>query len=956
MNDLNLDTTVDDQRLLAQIVQYYSNTLKANADALEYLKKRGIHNQHVIDAFKIGFADRSLGLQLPPRQHKHGAALRDRLQHIGLFRESGHEHFRGSITFPIPAADNSGRIVDVYGRKMLGLNLRPGTEMHTHLNDKKEGVWNIAAFGPVDEIVLCPGLWDALTFWSHGYQNVTCMFGQDALTPDLLAAFAEFKIQRVITSSQAVVPKLLSVGLEVFVFQLPPRTDVNSFARRMIDPADALGGLLRGAGWEGRGATARVEVPFVPVEQVPVAETLPDVARIEEPPVAKEEEPKDVDEATDDVPVNLDDMEVEETDEEVPVNLDDVDEDDDDEGLSRLLNVEDEDSVIDRENDEPEHLVAGEPEPATIPIRTASPVPAAPQEAEAQVGENELTISFGNRRYRVRGFQNNSTFDVLRINVLVTNTTGMHVDTFDLYSHRHRKTFQETVAAELHVEEAVIRKDLGRVLLKLEEVQDKHMQTLLTPQDTAVEVSPEEREAALRLLRDPRLLARIVEDVQIVGEDTNKIMGYLAASSRKLDQPLAIIVQSTSAAGKTTVMEAVLAMMPPEDVVKFSAMTGQSLFYMGQDSLQHKILAIVEEEGAQRASYALKLLQSEGELRIASTGKEGVSGRLTTQEYRVEGPTMLFLTTTSIQVDEELLNRCVVLTVDEDREQTRAIHQLQRRRQTLEGMVAAQAQRAVLTLHRNAQRLLKPLMVVNPVAEVLTFADAQTRTRRDHAKYLTLIRTIALLHQCQRPVRNARVSGQNVEYIEVTLDDIATANRLAHEVLGRSLDELPPQTRRLLDLLDGMATKALREQSIDRADYRFSRRDVRTFTGWGDTQLKVHLGRLVELEYLLVHRGDRGRSFVYELQFQQPARVGGKVLAGLIDVEQLRHERSAQEAQRSGPQGQRSGVGRPVVAPLSAPGREEEVTGNADPVERNGQDRRDEDRMVYRDPFLAFAS
>jgi hypothetical protein len=45
---------------------------------------------------------------------------------------------------------------------------------------------------------------------------------------------------------------------------------------------------------------------------------------------------------------------------------------------------------------------------------------------------------------------------------------------------------------------------------------------------------------------------------------------------------------------------------------------------------------------------------------------------------------MLFLTTTAIDLDEELLNRCVVLTVDEDREQTRAIHRLQRERQTLQ--------------------------------------------------------------------------------------------------------------------------------------------------------------------------------------------------------------------------------------------------------------------------------
>ena len=74
------------------------------------------------------------------------------------------------------------------------------------------------------------------------------------------------------------------------------------------------------------------------------------------------------------------------------------------------------------------------------------------------------------------------------------------------------------------------------------------------------------------------------------------------------------MVQSSSAAGKSTLMEAVLAFMPAEDKVQYSAMTGQSLFYMGEMDLKHKILALAEEAGAARASYALKLLQSEGTL------------------------------------------------------------------------------------------------------------------------------------------------------------------------------------------------------------------------------------------------------------------------------------------------------------------------------------------------------
>jgi len=342
-------------------------------------------------------------------------------------------------------------------------------------------------------------------------------------------------------------------------------------------------------------------------------------------------------------------------------------------------------------------------------------------------------------------------------------------------------------------------------------------------------------------------------------------------------------VQSTSAAGKSSLMDAILAFMPPEERVKYSAMTGQSLFYMGETDLKHKILAIVEEEGAERASYALKLLQSEGEISIASTGKEPTTGKLVTHEYRVEGPVMIFLTTTAVDIDEELQNRCVVLAIDEGREQTRAIHRIQRELMTLEGLVAQEKRKEILALHRNAQRLLKPVKVVNPYAPKLRFLDDRTRTRRDHMKYLTLINAIALVHQYQRTIK----TKGSLHYIEATLDDIRVANALAHEVLGRSLDELPPQSRRLLLMLDTMVKDGCETYKMSRTDFRFTRKDVRSFTKWTDFQVKTHLYRLVALEYVLVHHGCRGQTFVYELLYDGKGRDGAARLPGLIEPEEI---------------------------------------------------------------------
>ena len=294
----------------------------------------------------------------------------------------------------------------------------------------------------------------------------------------------------------------------------------------------------------------------------------------------------------------------------------------------------------------------------------------------------------------------------------------------------------------------------------------------------------------------------------------------------------------------------------------------------------------MEEEGASRASYALKLLQSEGELTIASTGKDPVSGNLITQQYRVEGPVALLVTTTARDIDEELMNRCLVLSVDEGREQTRAIHQLQRDRRTLEGLIARRDKEALIALHQNAQRLMRPLAILNPYAQFLTFPDQTTRLRRDHEKYLTLIDTIAFIHQHQRPVKTAQRGTQSIDYIEVTLSDIELANKIAHDVLGRSLDELPPQTRRLLKLIDGYVNEQCTAQSIKRSDFRFSRRALREAINWGDTQLRMHLERLAELEYVATWREGAGGKFVYELAYVVNGETHAQV-AGLIEVDAL---------------------------------------------------------------------
>lgn len=301
---------------------------------------------------------------------------------------------------------------------------------------------------------------------------------------------------------------------------------------------------------------------------------------------------------------------------------------------------------------------------------------------------------------------------------------------------------------------------------------------------------------------------------------------------------------------------------------------------MGQTNLKHKILAIAEEEGVAQASYALKLLQSEGRLTIASTEKDGDSGRQQTQNYQVEGPVMMFLTTTAENPDPELQNRCITLRVNETPEQTAAIHQRQRELYSTGGSTDCEA---IRTLHQNAQRLLKPLKVIIPWADKLTFRTDQTRMRRDHVKYLSLIASVTLLHQYQREHQD--------DCTVATKEDIEVANRLASEALGSSLDALMPQTRQLLMLLDQHVAGQSQQSKMPRESIRFTQRQLREAFGWGDFQLRRHLKRLVELEYVLRHSGGKRNQREYELLYQGEGKDGDPFLLGLIDASKLRKPR-----------------------------------------------------------------
>jgi len=664
-----------ESELLEQVTDFYHQTLLESPEALAYLDKRGLNDPELIRRFRLGYANRTLGYRLPPKAFKAGAEIRAALQKLGVLRKSGHEHLTGSLV--VPVLDESGQVIQLYGRK-LNDNLRKGTVYHLYLPGPHRGVFNRESLANQPEIILCESLIDALTFIAAGFENVTTSYGINGFTDEILAALKESGAQRILIAYDAdqagnqaaeKLAKLLTgEGLDCFRLNFPKGMDANEYALKVQPPLKSLGLVIRKAEWLGQGERPELHT---------AAPAMP----------ARESEPETPPETSEWTP---------EPEPAEPSSL---------------------------AADPVEPAPQPEPDPASaneaLAELPASAIPEPPAtDIEAEVTERDVVLRFGDRRWRIRGLSRNTSFDVLKVNLLVSRGEALHVDSFDLYSAKHRQAFARLAAAELELEESVIQRELGKVLLKCEELQERQIEDALKPKLPAeVEMPEAEREAALSLLREPSLVDCILEAFEaagLVGEPVNALVGYLAAVSRKLTQPLAIIIQSTSAAGKSALMDAVLDLVPEEDRIHYSAMTGQSLFYLGEHDLKHKILGIAEEEGVRQASYALRLLQSQGELTIASTGKDPQTGKLVTEEYRVEGPVMLLLTTTAIDIDEELLNRCLVLTVDESRDQTRRIQARQRAARTLEGLLAGERAKPIRTPPRTAQRLLKPRAAVNP--------------------------------------------------------------------------------------------------------------------------------------------------------------------------------------------------------------------------------------------------
>ena len=539
---------------------------------------------------------------------------------------------------------------------------------------------------------------------------------------------------------------------------------------------------------------------------------------------------------------------------------------------------------------------AATPDAATAPV---SELTAKAGDEKIEMTPEGFTAIYGVRRYELRAIERPNPAR-LKATVKAVHHDRFHIDTVDFYLSRSRRLFLSEAARLFREAPDVIELDVNRLIGQLESAGARPPETQVTL------LSDADKAGALKLGRHPDLAGEILRDMEklgLIGEAANKLIGYLVMTSRKMDDPLALLTLSGSGSGKSHLQDTILCLCPDEDLIKLTSLTDRALFYKGEDSLKNKVLAVEELAGALGADYAIRNLISAKKLVIESTIKNPLTGKLETQVNTVHGPTAVFQTTTNPQTDAETRSRFIVISVDESPEQTKAILAAQRQSHTLDGWRQRQAREAILKRHHAFQRLLKPAKVVNPFEPLLSYPDDRLLVRRDHPKYLHLILAVTFLHQLQRPVKHDECIG---DYLEATLDDVAIANDIAHRLFGHSLDDLSQPGRNLLELICDYVRR-----HPAKAKEGFTRRELREALKWGDTRLRTHLDELVQMEYLAPLSGRFGQAFRYQLLYDpEQADESGRFLAGLKSVEQLRRE-----AQLIGPCGTRLAGVLPNLAP-----------------------------------------
>lgn len=358
--------------------------------------------------------------------------------------------------------------------------------------------------------------------------------------------------------------------------------------------------------------------------------------------------------------------------------------------------------------------------------------------------------------------------------------------------------------------------------------------------------------AATDFLHDKDLLSIIAKDLSClgyVGESRNKKLLYLGAVSRKLNSPLAFVLQATPSSGKSELLKAVTALQEPEEVYELTRLTRQSLFYLGRKDpniIAHKWVTVAESPGAREANYAIRSLITEKKLRL-TTVQHGAAVVI-----ELRGPIAYCETSTEGVLNQETASRMFNLRFDTTASQTKHVQQSIAQQAT--NNVQHAQREGIIQRHHAAQTMLVHTEILIPFAGNIQFPFQHELSRREFKKFLDVIKASAFLHQYERQ----RIEQAGLTYILAQPDDFEIAKDLTMELIVSNLSFLHPQAKHLLDVIDSVVMK--------KAQKVFTRGElVVAYSNLTLRQVRYWLDYLSEINYLETLSGSKGKEYLYRL-------------------------------------------------------------------------------------------
>jgi DNA-binding MarR family transcriptional regulator len=346
----------------------------------------------------------------------------------------------------------------------------------------------------------------------------------------------------------------------------------------------------------------------------------------------------------------------------------------------------------------------------------------------------------------------------------------------------------------------------------------------------------------------------------VVGEEKTKVLCYLVATARKMNKGLAARLNGESAIGKTNLVNRVAELIPPEDIVRSTSISGKTLYYIEENLLAHKLIIIEEYEGIKDANYIIRNLISEREVsRIIPVEKKGQG--FEAKKFTARGP-ISYLDTTAVNIgDLQDSTRFFELCLDDSQEQTEKVHKWNKQLAGIRGAYLEGKQKEIVALHHEAQRQLRcgVLKTIIPYADLIDFPTASVRTRRDFSRFLNLIEAVAFLHQFQRQVEV--INGQ--AYIVATLLDYELTYRLASAIFIEALSPLSQREMTVLEKIEkGLQAKGQQTQKpINLLDFTVG--DICQWCNKDRTTLLPILAKLEEHKLIKRIQGGRGILSIY---------------------------------------------------------------------------------------------